>query len=112
MRKNWQQNIIIAFLLCFLLLTGCASNKPKAGTEKTYYGTVTDMAMSAVDERGWPKVSRPYITIQFEDGTKELFWRVCETEAMRGDLVQVESAIEESTDLLIATEVIVLVEMP
>ena len=70
------------------------------------------MAMSVVDERAWPKVSRPYITIQFEDGVEELFWRVCETEAIRGDLVQVESAIEDSTDLLIATEIIVLEKAP
>lgn len=112
MKKKWQQNIIIALLLCFLLLTGCANKKPTAGTEKTYYGTITDMAMSAVDERGWPKVSRPYITIQFEDGAEELFWRICETEAIRGDVVQVESAVEESTGLLIATEIIVLGGMP
>lgn len=112
MEKYRRQNIIIALLLCFLLLTGCAGSKPKAGTEKTYYGTVIDMAMGVADERGWPKVSRPYITIQFEDGAGELFWRVCETEATWGDSVQVESTIEESTGLLIATEVIVLEKMP
>ena len=90
MKKNWQHTILLfAFLTCTLLLTGCAHNKPMLGTEKTCYGTVTDMAMSVVDvgESAWPKVSRPYITIQFEDKTEKLFWQMCETEAVRGDSV-------------------------
>lgn len=108
MKKRWRQNAIPALLICFLLLSGCASNKPIAGTEQTYYGTVIDMAMSDVNYNVWPKVSRPYIIIQPEDGIELSFWVACETEAKLGDLVQVETAIEESTDLFIATEVIVL----
>lgn len=107
---NRRQGTIIVFLICALLLSGCAGDKPRIGTEKTYYGTIVDRAMSVVDERAWPKKSRSYVGIQFDNGEEELFWIAtgCESEAVQGDYVQIESAIEDNTGLLIATDIIIL----
>ena len=85
--------------------TACSS-KLLEGSEKTYYGTVTDRAMSVVNEGD--RQSRQYISIA-TDNENLMFWltRDCETNAKIGDKVIIESAIEEQTNLLIATSIIV-----
>ena len=77
------------------------------GSEVAYVGIVHDRAMSSFEN--W---HRAYISIQLEDGTVVLFWeergRDSITEGNIGDLVRIESAIEEETDVLVALQVTVL----
>ncbi len=98
--------LVLVLLLC---LAACG-NKLVEGSEKTYYGTVTDRAMSVVNE-GEPlnsaKVAHiSHITTDNEDIQ---FWltKDCETNAQIGDKVIIESAIEEQTNLLVATSITV-----
>ena len=92
-------------LACMLTFVAC-SKKLEAGSEKTYYGTVTDRAMSVVNEGD--RSGRAYISIATEHGDV-LFWltKDCETNAQIGDEVIVESAIEVQTNLLVATKITV-----
>ena len=98
---------IVLVMICMLALVGCGSSKLVEGSEKTYYGTVTDRAMSVVNEGD--REGRPYITISTDDNTEICFWFVkdCESNAKIGDVVTIESAIEEQTDLLVAISVTV-----
>ena len=91
--------------VCVLGLVGC-SRKLVDGSEKTYYGTVTDRAMSVVNEGD--RQGHAYITIR-SDNEDVLFWLTtdCETNAKIGDKVIIESAIEEQTNLLVATSITV-----
>ena len=98
----------IALLLAMALLLSLVAcgNKLVEGSEKTYYGTVTDRAMSVVNEGD--RQGRAYISIS-TDNEDILFWlaKDCETNAQIGDKVIVESAIEEQTNLLVATSITV-----
>jgi hypothetical protein len=96
---------LLLVLVCVLGLVGCSS-KLVEGSEKAYSGTVTDRAMSVVNEGD--RQGRSYIIIS--TGDEEIcFWltKDCETNAKIGDEVIIESAIEEQTDLLIATSITV-----
>ena len=96
---------LLLVLVCVLGLVGCSS-KLVEGSEKTYSGTVTDSAMSVVNEGD--RQGRSYIIIS--TGDEDIcFWltKDCETNAKIGDEVIIESAIEEQTDLLIATSITV-----
>lgn len=98
--------IVLLFVMALLLNLVACGNKLVEGSERTYYGTVTDRAMSEVnqgDRRG-----RAYISIT-TDNEDLLFWLIkdCETDAKIGDKVIIESAIEEQTGLLVATSVTV-----
>ena len=97
--------ILFLALVCILSLVAC-SRKLVEGSEKTYYGTVTDHAMSVVNEGDMQ--GRAYITISTDNGDV-LFWlaKGCETNAKIGDKVIIESAIEKQTDLLVATGITV-----
>ena len=99
---------MIALLLAMALLLSlvACSNKLVEGSEKTYYGTVTDRAMSVVNEGD--RHGRAYISIS-TDNEDVLFWlaKDCETNAQIGDKVIIESAIEEQTNLLVATSITV-----
>ena len=96
--------LLLAMVLC-LSLVAC-SNRLVEGTEKTYYGTVTDRAMSVVHEGD--RQGRAYITIT-TDNEDICFWfaKDCETNVQVGNKVIIESAIEESTNLLVATSITV-----
>ena len=99
---------LIALLLATVLLLSLVAcgNRLVEGSEKTYYGTVTDRAMSVVNEGD--RQGRAYISITTDNGDI-LFWltKDCETDAKIGDKVIVESAIEEQTNLLVATSITV-----
>ena len=94
--------MVLVLLLC---LAACG-NKLVEGSEKTYYGTVTDRAMSVVNEGD--RQGRAYISIT-TDNEDIQFWltKDCETNAQIGDKVIIESAIEEQTNLLVATSITV-----
>ncbi len=99
---------LITLLLAIVLLLSLVvcSNKLVEGSEKTYYGTVTDRAMSVVNEGD--RQGRAYISIS-TDNEDVLFWltKDCETNAKIGDKVIIESAIEERTNLLVAISITV-----
>ena len=98
---------LVLAMICMFALVSCGSSKLIEGSEKTYYGIVTDRAMSVVNEGD--REGRPYIIISTEDNTEICFWFVkhCESNAKIGDVVTIESAIEEQTDLLVAISVTV-----
>ena len=97
--------VLVLILVCVLSLTGCG-NKLVEGSEKIYHGTVTDRGMSVVNEGD--RQGRAYISITANTGDI-LFWltKDCETDAQIGDKVLVESAIEDRTNLLVATSITV-----
>mgnify|MGYP003435576857 CR=1 FL=1 len=101
------KKLMTLFLTIVLLLSLVAcGNKLVDGSEKTYYGTVTDRAMSVVNEGD--RQGRAYISIT--TGNEDIqFWltKDCETNAKIGDNVIIESAIEEQTNLLVATSITV-----
>ena len=98
--------IALVFVLVLLLCLAACGNKLVEGSEKTYYGTVTDRAMSVVNEGD--RQGRAYISIT-TDNEDIQFWltKDCETNAQIGDKVIIESAIEEQTNLLVATSITV-----
>ena len=102
MKKLLALVLVLVLLLC---LAACG-NKLVEGSEKTYYGTVTDRAMSVVNEGD--RQGRAYISIT-TDNEDIQFWltKDCETNAQIGDKVIIESAIEEQTNLLVATSITV-----
>ena len=102
-----KKRALVLAVICMLAMVGCGSSKLVEGSEKTYYGTVTDRAMSVVNEGD--REGRPYIIISTDDNTEICFWFVkdCESSAKIGDVVTIESAIEEQTELLIAISVTV-----
>ena len=97
---------LIALLLAMVLLLSLVAcgNKLAEGSEKTYYGTVTDRAMIVVNEGD--RQGRAYISIT-TDNEDIQFWltKDYETNAKIGDKVIIESAIEEQTNLLVATSI-------
>lgn len=52
-------------VICMLALVGCDCSKLGEGSEKTYFGTVTDRAMSVVNEGD--RQGRPYIIISTDN---------------------------------------------
>ena len=98
--------IALVLVLVLLLCLAACGNKLVEGSEKTYYGTVTDRAMSVVNEGDYQ--GRAYISIT-TDNEDIQFWltKDCETNAQIGDKVIIESAIEEQTNLLVATSITV-----
>ena len=99
---------LIALLLAIALLLSLVACGIKLvdGSEMTYSGIVTDFAMSVVNEGN--RQGRAYISIT-TDNEDLLFWltKDCETDAKIGDKVIIESAIEEQTNLLVATSITV-----
>ena len=95
---------LVLALICVLNLVSCSS-KLVEESEKTYYGTVTDRAMSVVNEGD--RKGRAYISITTTDNEDILFWltKDCETDAKVGDKVIIESAIEKQTNLLVAISI-------
>ncbi len=98
--------IALVLVLVLILCLAACGNKLVEGSEKTYYGTVTDRAMSVVNEGD--RQGRAYISIT-TDNEDIQFWltKDCETNAQIGDKVIIESAIEEQTNLLVATSITV-----
>ena len=106
MSTNIDNIIALVLVLVLLLCLAACGNKLVEGSEKTYYGTVTDRAMSVVNEGD--RQGRAYISIT-TDNEDIQFWltKDCETNAQIGDKVIIESAIEEQTNLLVATSITV-----
>lgn len=98
---------LITVLLTVVLLSGCTSRSLVEGSEATYYGTVTDRAMSSTP---YDKYGRPYINILTDTGESMVFWSTKKddripNEVHVGDYVKIESAIEDETGYLVVVSV-------
>lgn len=98
--------IALLLALVYVLSLVACSSKLAEGSEKTYYGTVTDCAISVVNEGD--RQGRAYISITTDNEDLQ-FWlkKDSENPAKIGDKVIIESAIEEQTNLLVATSIVV-----
>ena len=88
-----------------LIFTG----KAEAGSYQVFYGTVQDRAMAKVNEYDYK--GHPYITIEQDDGTVEMFWvsdNCPEYHAELGDTVMVEAREEVDYEEMVAYSVEVL----
>jgi len=99
------KKLIVLLLAMALLLSLVACSGETIG-KISGAGTVTDRAMSVVNEGD--RQGRAYISIT-TDNEDIQFWltKDCETNAKIGDKVIIESAIEEQTNLLVATSITV-----
>ena len=82
-----------------LIFTG----KVEAGSYQVFYGTVQDRAMGKVNEYDYK--GHPYITIEQEDGTVEMFWisdNCSDYDAELGDTVVIEACREDKNEKMIA----------
>ena len=90
-----------------LIFTG----KTEAGSYQVFYGTVQDRAMAKVSEYDYK--GHPYITIEQDDGTVEMFWvsdNCPEYHAELGDIVVIEACKEDKYEEMIAYSVEVVSE--
>lgn len=103
-----KQIVVVLGICCMLFFAGCRAEKLVRGSEGIYYGTVMDRAMSVVNEGD--RQGRSYISITMEDGNSTLFWFAdgYESDVQIGDYVEIQSAIEEKTNLLIARNITVI----
>ena len=88
-----------------LIFTG----KAEAGSYQVFYGTVQDRAMAKVNEYDYK--GHPYITIEHDDGTVEMFWvsdNCPEYHAELGDIVVIEACKEDKYEEMIAYSVVVV----
>ena len=85
-----------------LIFTG----KAEAGSYQVFFGTVQDRAMAKVNEYDYK--GHPYITIEQDDGTVEMFWvsdNCPEYHAELGDIVVIEACKEDKYEEMIAYSV-------
>ena len=88
-----------------LIFTG----KAAAGSYQVFYGTVQDRAMAKVNEYDYK--GHPYITIEQDDGTVEMFWvsdNCPEYHAELGDIVVIEACKEDKYEEMITYSVEVI----
>ena len=98
----------ISGLLCAaMVIVGAAilisTSNAEAGSYQVFYGTVQDRAMAKVNEYDYK--GHPYITIEQEDGTVEMFWisdNCPEYHAELGDTVMIEACEDEKFEGMIA----------
>ena len=79
------------------------SGKAEAGSYQIFYGKVQDRAMAKVNEYDYK--GHPYITIEQDDGTVEMFWisdNCPEYHAELGDTVMIEACEDEKFEGMIA----------
>ena len=102
---------IFVLLLAAAVLVVCLTGCTEKGSEETVQGTIVDLAMAKVHEEDFR--ARSYISLEFEDGTAQLFW-FSRPLARRdlgltlGERVQLETAIEAATGLRVVTGIAVL----
>ncbi len=102
--------ILMAVILCAAVAV-CFLTNPREGEQvgiSYYYGTVTDQAMSVVNEGDLE--GREYISFRSDDGEELLIWvaKSCKIpEGLLGKHVMVCTKKEKDTGLLVTTNVIV-----
>ena len=85
------------------------TGKPEAGSYQVFYGTVQDRAMAKVNQYDYK--GHPYITIEQDDGTVEMFWisdNCRDYDAELGDTVVIEACKEDKYEEMIAYSVEVI----
>ena len=106
-RRGYVIGALLILAICGALMLGaCGRNKLVEGSEKPYYGIVTDCAMSVVNEGD--REGRAYVIISTGEKDERCFWlpNNYRHDAKIGDFVIIDSAIESGTNLLVATEII------
>ena len=87
------------------------SGKAEAGSYQIFYGKVQDRAMAKVNEYDYK--GHPYITIEQDDGTIEMFWisdNCRDYDAELGDTVVIEACREDKNEKMIAYSVEVVID--
>ena len=82
------------------------AGKSEAGSYQVFYGTVQDRAIAKVNEYDYK--GHPYITIEQDDGSVEMFWvsdNCPEYHAELGDIVVIEALKEDKYEEMIAYSV-------
>ena len=82
------------------------SGKGEAGSYQVFYGTVQDRAMAKVNQYDYK--GHPYIMIEQDDGTVEMFWisdNCRDYDAELGDTVVIEACKEDKYEEMIAYSV-------
>lgn len=114
---NWKKPVvwatIVAVALCSVLAVCLLTDPQKDDTavyyteQNWYYGTVTDRAMSVVNEGD--RSGRAYLSVAQEAGIEMQFWITNEyavpDEITVGDFVKVLGSIERKTGLTVALQV-------
>ena len=103
-----KSGMLISGLLCAaMVIVGAAilisTSNAEVGSYQVFYGTVQDRAMAKVNEYDYK--GHPYITIEQEDGTVEMFWisdNCPEHHAELGDTVMIEACEDEKFEGMIA----------
>lgn len=106
-RRGYVIGALLILAICGALMLGaCGRNKLVEGSEKPYYGIVTDCAMSVVNEGD--REGQAYVIISTGEKDERCFWlpNNYRHDAKIGDFVIIDSAIESGTNLLVATEII------
>lgn len=106
-RRGYVIGILLILAMCGAMMLGaCGRNKLVEGSEKPYYGIVTDCGMSVVNEGD--REGRAYVIISTGEEEALCFWLQDNYRhyAKSGDAVIIDSAIESETNLLVATEII------
>ena len=86
-----------------ILIFAC---KSEAGSYQVFYGTVQDRAIAKVNEYDYK--GHPYITIEQDDGSVEMFWvsdNCPEYHAELGDIVVIEAFKQDKYEEMIAYSV-------
>ena len=82
------------------------AGKSEAGSYQVFYGTVQDRAIAKVNEYDYK--GHPYITIEQDDGSVEMFWvsdNCPEYHAELGDIVVIEAFKQDKYEEMIAYSV-------
>ena len=102
----WISGVLCAGIVVIgvaILIFAC---KSEAGSYQVFYGTVQDRAMAKVSQYDFK--GHPYITIEQDDGTVEMFWvsdNCPEYHAELGDIVVIEACKEDKYEEMIAYSV-------
>lgn len=112
--KKYNIPALLTALFTAALLCACsAPNQPVPGTEQTYTGVITDRYMAQTAENAFRDTSRSYLLLRLDDGSEVGVWDNADGSAIPdgasiGTYVELESAVEENTDLRICTGLTVL----
>ena len=102
----WISGVLCAGIVVIGVAILIFSGKAEAGSYQIFYGKVQDRAMAKVNEYDYK--GHPYITIEQDDGTVEMFWisdNCRDYDAELGDTVVIEACKEDKYEEMIAYSV-------
>ena len=99
----WISGLLCAAMVIVGATILISTSNAEVGSYQVLYGTVQDRAMAKVNNYDYK--GHPYITIEQEDGTVEMFWisdNCPEYHAELGDTVMIEACEDEKFEGMIA----------